>query len=307
MNANTIKLLLLSIFTVSMSCSDSTKQYQITYERGVDELGYPTKIWIDVMRGEVSQEKLAQMINTSKELSESEIEWVHLIQSRFSEWEKQFDDIAIPFSEIQIPNQISIVCGNSGNKDAFASKEFETKIFFNLSILFREYGSAKKFQNQDRIDRLFAHEFTHLLQYQWFKKNPFSADTHFKKALLICFMEGFGHYRSLSSRWRTTDGKMTQHAESTLGALEHIFVKRISALRKARDEDVAELMTGITTGRFDKKWGALTVALWLVKESNGDDAKLRKWVNLGPEGIIQLARKYLPEKLKIEFESNLES
>ena len=119
-------------------------------------------------------------------------------------------------------------------------------------------------------------------------------------------MEGIGHYRSLSNKWRTNDGIITKHSESALVSLEQEFVKRLSALKNASNEEVNELMRNITMGRFDKKWGALTVALWYVKESKGDDIKLKKWIDFGPEGILKLAQKYLPEKLKADFIFNLE-
>lgn len=306
LKTNNVKLLLLMILTTLISCTNSTQKYQVIFERGVDEFGNPTEVWIDVIRDQFSKEELEQVIHTKKELSDSEIGWANLIKSKLNFWEEKLEDIAIPFSDIQIPDKISVVAGNTGKVDAFASSRIETKLFLNLSILVREYGNAENKENKDRIDRLFSHEFTHLLQYQWLKNNPYSADTHLKKALLICFMEGIAHYRSISNSWRTSDGTITEHAESALTSLEQEFVKRLSALKNASDVEAAELMANITTGRFDKKWGALTVALWFVKESNGDDKKLREWINLGPEGIIKLAQKHLPEKLKVEFEKGLE-
>jgi hypothetical protein len=300
------KLLLLMIFTAFLSCSDSKQQYQITFEQGVDESGNLTKVWLDVIQDQFSKEELDQVINIKKKLSDSEIEWANLIGSKLSHWEKQFEDIAIPFSNIQIPDKISVVVGNTGKVDAFTSREIETKIFLNLSVLFREYGNAGSQENKGRIDRLFAHEFTHLLHYQWFKKNPYIPGTPLEKALKRCLVEGIGHYRSISDKWRDKNGHITDHAEKTLLSLEPVFVQRLIAIKYATETEATVLMQDLSMGRFNEKWGALTVALWLVKESAGDDKNLIKWINLGPDGILTLALNHLPVKLKDDLKSSLE-
>jgi len=306
LKTNSAKLLLIVIFLQFISCSDSTQKYQITFERGVDESGNPTKIWIDVVQDQFSKEEHDQFINTKKILSESEIEWVNLIQSKLLYWEKQFEYIAIPFSDIKIPDKISVVAGNTGNDDAFVFKKIETKIFFNLSVLAVEYGDAETQENRDRIDRLFAHEFTHLLHYQWFKKNPYKLTTPLKKALKKCLVEGIAHYRSISDKWRDKNGHITDYAEKTLTLLEPVFVQKLAAINKASVNEAEELMQDLSKGRFDKKWGALTVALWFVKESAGDDKKLIKWIDSGPDGILILAFNHLPVTLKDNLISNLE-
>ena len=76
-------------------------------------------------------------------------------------------------------------------------------------------------------------------------------------------------------------------------------------LKNASDEEAAILMKGLSMGPFSKKWGALTVALWLVKEAKGNDEKLIKWVDLGPQGIITLANNHLPEYLKVKLNDKL--
>ena len=218
-----------------------------------------------MIRDQFSKEELEQVNNTKKKLSDPEIEWANLIQSKLSHWEKQLEDIAIPFSDIPIPNKISVVVGNTGKVDAFASNKIETKIFLNLSVLVREYGNAESQENRNRIDRLFAHEFTHLLHYQWFKKNPYVPGTPLENALKRCLVEGIGHYRSISLKWRDKNGHITNHAEKTLMSLEPVFVQRLIAIKNATETEATELIQGLSMGRFNEKWGALTVALWFVK------------------------------------------
>lgn len=46
------------------------------------------------------------------------------------------------------------------------------------------------------------------------------------------------------------------------------------------------------------KWGALTAALWFAAEAKGDDKNLQKWVKKGPQGILELADRYLPPALR---------
>jgi hypothetical protein len=91
---------------------------------------------------------------------------------------------------------------------------------------------------------------------------------------------------------------LTPHAREVLARLEPIFVERLSALPYANEKDIPNLMQGLSMGPFDRKWGALTVALWLAQEAAGDDRNLQKWVEAGPTGVLSLAEKYLPEELR---------
>ena len=49
------------------------------------------------------------------------------------------------------------------------------------------------------------------------------------------------------------------------------------------------------------KWGALPVGVWLAIEAKGDDKNLIPWINMGPDAIIPLAKKYLDGKSKQRF------
>jgi len=72
----------------------------------------------------------------------------------------------------------------------------------------------------------------------------------------------------------------------------------MSALAHVTEAEAAPLMTGLSSGAFEQKWGALTVALWLAQEAKGDDRNLQKWIVAGPSGVLTLARQHLPENLK---------
>lgn len=240
-----------------------------------------------------------------KPLTVNEQAWATLISKKKDVWRTQFDTLAIPFSETPITRDISIIIGNRGGRDGFTiTNKHPTHIYFNVSVLSRSYGDANSVQNQTRISRIFAHEYTHLLQYQWLKRNPYPIKTPLQQALYQSYIEGLGHFRSISNKWRDEHGRITPHAENRLRDLEKTFVNRLIALKTANKEQVDELLRGLASGPFHKKWGALTVALWLTKESQGDDKKLRKWVNLGPNGVYQLADKYLSNDLKSKLSSH---
>ncbi len=123
----------------------------------------------------------------------------------------------------------------------------------------------------------------------------------FEFALWECLTEGLGNYRSLSDKWLQVDGVLTLHAQEVLQRLQPIFVERLAALEPASQEKAAGLMEGLSSGAFEKKWGALRVALWLAQETHGDDRNLRKWVEAGPLGVLELAQKYLPESFETKM------
>ncbi|TQV79997.1 hypothetical protein [Aliikangiella coralliicola] len=296
--------LLLAVL-VLMSFSAKSEENLITLKYGVDKSGYVTEDWVDFDSNieVLTKDKVSK---NAKKLTVEEIEWASLISSRLSLWETQLEKIAVPYATTEIPRKVSIVVGNRGNRDAFThTTKFPSKIFFNLSVLVRAYGSGKAVKNQNRIDRIFAHEFTHLLQHAWSKQNPYQLTNHFERALNASFKEGFGHFRSISNKWKDENGHITEHAEKTLKSLEIVFVERMISLINASDDEANVLMKGLSTGPFNKKWGALTVALWLTKEAKGDDKKLIKWVDLGPEGIILLANNHLSRELKVRFNKAL--
>lgn len=282
-------ILCLLVFTGSVSAAKN----HISFNYGVDKTGAVTKAWL-------TQD------TEKKTLTAKEQAWADLINKKRTIWTTQFDSIAVPFTNTKIPRDVSVVIGNRGGRDAFTfTSEYPTTIFFNVSVLARSYGDATTIKNETRIDRIFSHEYTHLLQYQWSLNNPYPLTTPLKQALNQSYKEGFGHFRSVSSKWKDDNGMITQRAEHALIKLETVFVDRIIALNKANDVDAKKLMRGLSTGPFNKKWGALTVALWLTKEAQGDDEKLQKWVNKGPRGILALANLHLPNSLKIKLNQAL--
>lgn len=263
---------------------------------GVSDDGAATSEWREAIRQRHDEKALSAIQASKKRLADEEKLWAGLIKRKVSTWLIMIDSLRIPFQAITPPDTVAILLGNLGGEDAFVNAD--TTICFDLSKLHSNYGSASTTANSSRIDRFFAHEFTHVLHKAWRKKHKLELDSPFEYALWECLTEGLGNYRSLSDKWILAGGKLTPHAQEVLLRLQPIFVKRLAALEHATDEEAAPLLEGLSSGAFDQKWGALTVALWLAQEAKGDDHNLQKWVEAGPAGVLRLAQKYLPVELK---------
>jgi len=263
---------------------------------GMSEEGTVTSEWIGAIRQRHDEKALSAILASKKRLSKEEAQWAGLIKRKVSTWLTMIDSLQIPFQAITPPDTVAILLGNLGGEDAFVYSD--VTICFDLNKLHSQYGSASTTDNSGRIDRFFAHEFTHLLHKAWRKKHGLELESPFEYALWECLTEGLGNYRSLSDKWILTGGKLTPHAQEVLLRLQPIFVKRLSTLEHATAEEAAPLLEGLSIGPFDQKWGALTIALWFAQEAKGDDHNLRPWVEAGPAGVLRLAQKYLPEDLK---------
>lgn len=209
--------------------------------------------------------------------------WAALIRSRATHWESEIPKLAETYAPAAAPELATIVIGNGGGQDAFTHDA--VTIGFDTARLHAEYGDAATAENAARIDRFFRHEYTHLLQKAWLREHPYDASTPLRAALLGVWTEGLGNYHSLSEKWRG------EAAAKARAELEPRFVARLAALACASDEDADALMADLSMGRFDRKWGALPVALWLA----ADEKAIRELVLTGPDGIWALADENLPD------------
>jgi hypothetical protein len=302
----TLKCLVLILGTTT-SYSQETKRIPappiaLVVKLGMSDDGAVTSEWTEAIRQRHDDEALSAILASKKKLSEEEAQWAGLVKRKVPTWLVMIDSLQIPFQAVTPPDTVAILLGNLGGEDAFVNAD--TTICFDLSKLHSNYGSASTTANNSRIDRFFAHEFTHLLHKAWRKRHGLELESPFEFALWECLTEGLGNYRSLSDKWTLAGGRLTLHAQEVLSRLQPIFVKRLSALEHANDEEAEPLLEGLSMGPFDQKWGALTVALWLAQEAKGDDHNLRQWVEAGPSGVLILAQKYLPENLKREMPRN---
>lgn len=281
---------------VCQKSQDTSPPVVLVVKPGITQEGMATPAWREAIHARHTEEALSRIAATPGRFSPDESLWADLIRQKALTWPAQIDSLRIPFPGITPPDTLIILLGNQGGEDAFLSPAL--KICFDLNKLHRQYGPASDRANHDRIDRFFAHELTHVLHKIWQQNHELEFNSPFDYALWECLTEGLGNYRSLSGKWLRGKGELSSHAQETLQRLQPIFVERISALQHAGETEAETLLTGLSSGAFDQKWGALTVALWLAQEAKGDDRNLRKWVEAGPTGVLVLARKYLPENLK---------
>jgi hypothetical protein len=263
---------------------------------GVTADGSATGLWLAMIRSRLSTTEYDSVAAIRRVLTERDSEWVALIESRRVAWAREIPALALPFSPVAPPARAVIVLSNRGGADAFAHDS--TTIGFDLAELQTSYGAARRPENIDLIDRLFRHEYTHLMQKAWFREHPWHADSPLQAALVDIWLEGQGNYYSLSERWRSTDGRRAEATQLALSVLEPRFIVRLSALACAQPDQVRSLRKGLSSGSFDQKWGALPIALWLEDERPASLEALRRFVLAGPAGVWEFADRHLPAPLR---------
>lgn len=263
---------------------------------GVTETGAATEQWLAMLRKRLPADRYDSVARLRKPVAAAEAAWEALIRSRVNAWVREIPALAELFRPVAPPAAVLIVAGNRGAEDAFTHDP--TTIGFDLAALQAVYGDAALLENSERMDRFFRHEFVHLLQKAWLQTHPWASDTPLRYALLDIWAEGLGNYHSLSAKWQTRDGKRSADATRALEELEPRFVARLSALACATPEAGVSLTKDLSWGRFDRKWGALTPALWLAEERRAPAEAMRQFVLAGPAGVWDLADRHLPEALR---------
>jgi hypothetical protein len=272
----------------------------IEYVAGQTPDGHPSALWLDAVRL-LKGTSAASAAAAPRSLSDAEAAWEERIRSRETLWTARRESLAAPFRPVTPPEPVRILMGNRGAEDAFA---YDAKtIAFDLSRLAAEYGDARTDENGLRIDRFFAHEYTHLLQKAWLLEHPQPAGTELERAGLAIWREGLGNYYSLSARWRSQAGRDSPAAREALARLVPVYVVRLSSLACASAEEAAALVAGLSQGPFEHKWGALPVALWLESESARRPGALRDFVQSGVAGLHALERRHLSPSQLAELEA----
>jgi len=264
--------------------------------------------WKAVLVSRKSTSELDSLSKVVKRITKEEQEWLKLIESKTKKWNAFRDSLKVPFQNIKLKDTISVLLGYQGGDDAFTFKN--KTVCLDVNALYKAYGSANDVVNDNRIDRIFAHEFTHLLHKQWVKMNNLKLNSFKDRILWECVTEGFGMYRSMSSKWFPVGDSLSQISKNTFEVLYPKFADRIikvSTQPNLTFEEENNLHTNLSRGSMKKKWGALPVAVWLALEAKGNDENLIKWVNKGPDAIILLAEKYLTDESKIAFDNFLEN
>lgn len=258
--------------------------------------GMATAQWLAMLRRRLTPAAYEAVAGLRRPLTAEERGWAELIASRLVPWEREIPALVDLFAPIAPPPAVVIVIGNRGAEDAFTHDP--QTMGFDLAALLREYGTAEGAGNADRMDRFFRHEYVHLLQKAWLAAHPVEAGTPVRRALVEMWGEGLGNYYSLSARWRAGEEGPSAHAAATLAVLEPRLAARLAALACATRVSEVALTADLSSGRFDLKWGALPVALWLERETRTSPGALRRHVQAGPEGVLALAARELPQPLR---------
>jgi len=250
--------------------------------------------WKITLTSRMNRERIDSFGRLQRALTKEEQAWKKLIASRTKTWNTFKDSLVVPFDDVQISDTINVLLGFLGNDDGF-TYGYQT-VCLDLTALNNAYGQADLPENNNRIDRIFAHEYTHLLHKIWANNKGLRLETFKDSILWECLYEGTGMYRSLNPKWMPVAGELPGLSKTTLENLYPIFVDRLTTIETAKTltlEEKERLNKNLSRGSVNQKWGAFPVAIWLALEADGDDEKLKSWISRGPESVIQLAKKYL--------------
>lgn len=260
--------------------------------------------WQAALATRMPVEKIRALAALHITVTKEEMNWMELIRSKEERWSRFLDSLAVAFNHVVIPDTTYIYLGHSGVDDGFTYKL--NTVCFDPTALQNNYGAATLAENAERIDRFFAHEFTHLLHKSWAKHKQLELKTFRDSILWECIYEGIGMYRSLTKKWLPANGVLPAITKQTMEELTPVFVERLIEIETVKELDSLSkerIGAGLSRGQVNKKWGAFPVAIWLAQEASTDERKLSRWLDLGPDAVIMLAKKYLPETERIKFET----
>ena len=219
---------------------------------------------------------------TTNSFNKEERLWRDFILSSLNDFPDYIEYVQARFSA-RLRDGYTIKFVTGGGRDAY-TEGFRT-IVIDLGQWQENYTS----KNKEQVLRVIAHEYAHLLskaQFKFHKKKNLK-----EKVFQDLFYEGIGHYFSLSEKWKGKDGGLSKFARTKLESLETTLKQKLILLEegKAMNEDFKTM----NIGKFQEKWGALTVALWLLDETKGKPEKFKTLTLEGPKLIEFLAQKKL--------------
>lgn len=268
----------------------------LSLELCVREDGTTTPLWTEGIAVSIGREAAEALSAEHRPLSPEARAWLAVLQEALPYVEELAPALARPFE--LAPFDAVVAVGNRGSSDGFGW--VPRQIGVNLEAFHEAYGPPDE-GAVDRMTRIVAHEYVHLLNYERYPDHMEVRDTPLNRALWTMFHEGIGDYVSMSSRWwPAEDGTYSPVARETLERLEPILVERLEAAVVAGPAEEVELRRSIAMGKFDEKWGSLPVALWLRSEAavQGEQATLDWIVRAGPEGVLPLALRHADPKYR---------
>lgn len=239
----------------ALSAAPQSPGTRIEVVAGTTASGEASAAWLAMIRKRLPDDAYRAAASERKRPGAGDESWDAMIRARIPAWERMVPELSAPYAPIPAPASVRIVLGNRGGNDAFVHDG--TTIGFDLGELQRLYGNATRAENERRMDRLFRHEFSHLLQKAWLAEHPWQETTPLRAALLDIWTEGLGNYHSLSEQWWGEAGARSATTSRVLADLEPRFVARLAALACATSGAAPALLAGLASGPFEKKWGAL--------------------------------------------------
>lgn len=204
--------------------------------------------------------------------------------------------VARAFGNRPLPRP-TILVGNGGGDDGFTVGP--STIAVDLSALLRSFGPYGA-MSAPRLKRLLSHEYAHLLTERGQRARW--STTPVRRAIWRLYVEGIGHYWSLSNAWIDSRGRPTSKARKTLRRLAPILRARLIALAgRPSSKTETQLVHGLAHGKFDEKWGVLPVAIWLAQATQRSPIALAHWIRGGPANLIRLIAEQLPLRQRRRF------
>ncbi len=263
-----------------------------------------SKIWLSALVSRMSKAELDSMSAKQRPLTPGEVLWAKLFTSKAGQWNGLRKNLVAPFGKSGVPDTVYVLLGAFGVDDAF-TYQYNT-ICFDVTAYNTVYGDATLPENSEKMDRIFAHEFTHLLHKDWARRNKLVLKTFKDSVLWECLYEGIGMYRSLTPKWLPDNGVVPPETKAALENLYPQFVSNLVKIApggKLSETDESAIEAHLSRGPVQNKWGAFTIAIWLALEARGDDKNLAKWIDGGPASVPALAKKYLPAQYRAIFDA----
>jgi hypothetical protein len=284
---------LVILLAAALAHASVPRKQLVLFKSGITDGSYSAE-WKKAVEARMPKSRLDSLSSIKRELTRDEQAWQDLIKSKMDQWNHMRDSLSIPFGKTETPADIFVMVGFLWVDDGFTFGL--NTVCLDLTAMFQNYGSASLPENSRRIDRIFAHEFTHLIHKNWVSQNNVVIKTFRDSILWECLYEGIGMYRSLNARWLPKNGMLPQETQKALQELQPIFKEKLKAINSRSDfsrKEKEKINANLSRGPVPKKWGAFPVAIWLYLEARGNDENLQQWINAGHEGITLLAKKYL--------------
>jgi hypothetical protein len=285
---------------------------QLTFARSADAdtmiikkgfaVGKLSDEWKMALVTRMSADRIDSFARLQRELTKEELEWEKLIVAKARRWNSFKDSLQQPFGKLPVGDTIYVMLGFMGSDDGFTFG-LQT-VCLDLTALQSAYRDAQFPENRERIDRIFSHEYTHLLHKLWAKKFNYVPRTFKDSIWWECFYEGIGMYRSLNPKWLPTKNELPAITKSALEKLIPIFVGRLIRIETASNLTATEkenLHTNLSRGTVNQKWGAFPIAIWLALEADENPGNLATRIAKGPSVINELAIRWLPEPERSRF------